>query len=463
MLFVVLGRAFSTLLFEFIFGSRRLGSDRLSVRVKGVDKSLLLSLRGKEMKAFVDGSVLSSGACGFAVFYSDDHPLNFHGGFAGPGESNLAELAAVFWALCHHPRGQQLNLFCDSEHALRVVHAVGDESAAAAPARTRTARSRGRGNATSGPPPCPRLDERERPLARAIYWLLRLRTAKTCFYKVPGHRGFTQNQIVDALAHQGAEKGPSCEADLPLKTSLWGLLCLLLHYLIGQSGIDGGAGQQVSTPAADPRKRSTAAAHNVRRPQPLGPSTDVTDVLALDCEMVGVGPFGVDSCLASVSVVNDQGNQIFFSYAKPSRPVTDYRTKYSGVERHHLENAPPVAVVQQQVRRLIDGHVIVGHSLENDFRVLGFSPTRAMMRDTAHDVMRLLSRSGRPRKLRRIAWEFLGLVIQDSEAGHDPLEDARAALLLYLRYREEFEARAAHHAAEASARAEMKCANAKNK
>lgn len=77
-----------------------------------------------------------------------------------------------------------------------------------------------------------------------------------------------------------------------------------------------------------------------------------------------------------------------------------------------------------------------------------------MLRDTAHDVRRLLSKGGRPRKLRHITWEFLGLVIQDGADGHDPLEDARAALLLYQRFEEEFEARALHHMAEARMRKE---------
>mmetsp|Transcript_48997 Transcript_48997/g.97765 ORF Transcript_48997/g.97765 Transcript_48997/m.97765 type:complete len:96 (+) Transcript_48997:271-558(+) len=78
-----------------------------------------------------------------------------------------------------------------------------------------------------------------------------------------------------------------------------------------------------------------------------------------------------------------------------------------------------------------------------------------MQRDTAHDVKRLLSRAGRPRKLRRITWEFLGMVIQDAEGGHSPLEDARAALALYLRYKDEFEARAAVHREEFNARAKQ--------
>ena len=61
------------------------------------------------------------------------------------------------------------------------------------------------------------------------------------------------------------------------------------------------------------------------------------------------------------------------------------------------------------------------------------------MRDTAHDLPKLLNRRGRPRKLRKITWEFLGLTIQDGE--HDALEDARAALLLYQRFERDFEDR----------------------
>ena len=83
-----------------------------------------------------------------------------------------------------------------------------------------------------------------------------------------------------------------------------------------------------------------------------------------------------------------------------------------------------------------------------------------MLRDTAHDVARLLSKGGRQRKLRHITWEFLGLVIQDGENGHDPLEDARAALLLYQRFERVFEARAQHHAAEARMRREREQARA---
>jgi DNA polymerase III epsilon subunit-like protein len=172
--------------------------------------------------------------------------------------------------------------------------------------------------------------------------------------------------------------------------------------------------------------------------------------------MVGVGPMGWDSRLASVSVVNEFGNQVYFSYAQTNKPVTDYRYKYSGIKKEHLANAPSFAQVQAEVKSFIEGHVIVGHSLENDFRALGFFPPRYLMRDTAHDVKRLLSRAGRPRKLRRITWEFLGMIIQDSDQGHDPCEDARAALLLYQRYEKEFEATAVRREAEYTAKQKVR-------
>ena len=90
----------------------------------GVDRTLLGSRRGHLLRAFVDGSVTEH-SCGFAVFYADAHPLNHHGGFQAEGaQSNLAEVAALYWVLRHHPRGQQLSVFSDSAHALRVVQSV---------------------------------------------------------------------------------------------------------------------------------------------------------------------------------------------------------------------------------------------------------------------------------------------------------------------------------------------------
>jgi len=80
-----------------------------------------------------------------------------------------------------------------------------------------------------------------------------------------------------------------------------------------------------------------AARPPARQPEPSG--------LGLDCEMVGVGPSAAESKLASVCVVNSFGNSVYFSYARPSRPVTGYRTEFSGIEPHMLQGAPSVETV----------------------------------------------------------------------------------------------------------------------
>jgi len=60
--------------------------------------------------------------------------------------------------------------------------------------------------------------------------------------------------------------------------------------------------------------------------------------LALDCEMVGVGPMGVESTLARVSIVNYHGVTVLDRFVRPREKVTDYRTWVSGVREEDLRN-----------------------------------------------------------------------------------------------------------------------------
>lgn len=188
--------------------------------------------------------------------------------------------------------------------------------------------------------------------------------------------------------------------------------------------------------------RAKAHGGKKKRPTPLSKDESITQTLAVDCEMVGVGPGGSRSKLASVSVVNESANQIYFSLCAPSERVTDYRTKVSGITKDMLVGAPSHAHVQQEVKELLQGRVVVGHDLRHDFGALGFHHPPQLIRDTARGCPRFLSRdSGRPRKLRSLTRDFLGLTIQDGE--HCACEDAQAAMLLYLKFRSTFEKEAA--------------------
>ena len=165
--------------------------------------------------------------------------------------------------------------------------------------------------------------------------------------------------------------------------------------------------------------------------------------VALDCEMVGVGAGGKESVLARCSVVDGSGAVLYDRHVRVEERVSDFRTKYSGVRARDLKAADAVDFrsCQRSVADLIDGRVLVGHALHNDLKVLLLPHPARSTRDTAKwpPLMRVNGRGKkRPRKLRDLAKEHLGLAIQEGE--HGSVEDARAALALYAKFRADWEA-----------------------
>lgn len=111
----------------------------------------------------------------------------------------------------------------------------------------------------------------------------------------------------------------------------------------------------------------------------------LTKALAIDCEMVGVGENGAESMLARVSLVNEHCECVYDHHVLPTDKITDYRTHVSGIRPADLtrENgARPFKQVQKEVADLIEGHLLVGHSLNHDLTVLLLSHPRKKIRDT---------------------------------------------------------------------------------
>uniref|UniRef100_A0A7N0RBW2 RNA exonuclease 4 n=1 Tax=Kalanchoe fedtschenkoi TaxID=63787 RepID=A0A7N0RBW2_KALFE len=147
---------------------------------------------------------------------------------------------------------------------------------------------------------------------------------------------------------------------------------------------------------------------------PLTPtSTDcsVTDALAMDCEMVGVG--GNRSALGRVTLVNEWGNVVYDEYVRPIEHVVDYRTEISGIRHHHLKKAKTFQVAQKKVVEMLKGRILVGHALRNDLKALLLSHPKKDIRDTSgyHPFLK----DGRKRALRHLAEELLGAKIQNGE------------------------------------------------
>lgn len=170
----------------------------------------------------------------------------------------------------------------------------------------------------------------------------------------------------------------------------------------------------------------------------LSATTEIGRYVAVDCEMVGVGPNpGKESALARVSVVNFNGDQIYDSYVRPKEQVTDWRTAVSGILPKHMVEARSLEVVQDDMTRILRNRVLVGHAIRNDLDALLLSHPKRDIRDTArHGPYRKLAGGGSPR-LKILASELLGLEIQTGE--HSSIEDARACMLLFRRDKDIFE------------------------
>lgn len=79
---------------------------------------------------------------------------------------------------------------------------------------------------------------------------------------------------------------------------------------------------------------------------------------------------GRDHMLARVSIVNENGDVILDKYVKPTQPVIDYRTQFSGISPIHLINAHDFKEVQADVQRIKFNRILVGHALHNDLKAL---------------------------------------------------------------------------------------------
>lgn len=152
-------------------------------------------------------------------------------------------------------------------------------------------------------------------------------------------------------------------------------------------------------------------------------------MFAIDCEMVGTE--SETSALARVSVVDESLNCIYDTLVKPDQPVTDYRTKYSGIDEEMLK---PVTVTLNEVQqKLIEilppGSILIGHSLDNDLHALQL--THPFVIDTSCIFTPSATPMCKP-ALRRLAKELLQMDIQTGTgtSGHNSIEDASTCMRL---------------------------------
>lgn len=166
-------------------------------------------------------------------------------------------------------------------------------------------------------------------------------------------------------------------------------------------------------------------------------SSEPTQVVAIDCEMVGSGPRGNRDQLARVSIVNMFGHVLYDKYVKPLELVTDFRSFVSGIFPHHLETGEDFFKVQRDVCDLLKGRTLVGHALNHDLKVLFLKHPSMNIRDTSKFFKSSVYGGKGTPSLRRLTEHHLKIKIQGS--CHDSVEDARATMRLYMKFRDDWE------------------------
>lgn len=155
------------------------------------------------------------------------------------------------------------------------------------------------------------------------------------------------------------------------------------------------------------------------------PITANRPVYAIDCEMCMTGTI---FALTRISVLDWAGTMVYDTLVKPAAPITDYLTQYSGMTAEKLDPiTTTLADVQTHLLKLLTpSSILIGHSLNSDLNALKL--THPSVVDTG---MLYPHPRGPPLRssLKWLAQKYLSRDIQTGrKAGHDSIEDARAAL-----------------------------------
>ncbi|XP_069023360.1 RNA exonuclease 5-like [Embiotoca jacksoni] len=153
--------------------------------------------------------------------------------------------------------------------------------------------------------------------------------------------------------------------------------------------------------------------------------TDSSPLFGVDCEMC-LTEKGYE--LTHVSLVDSDGTCVLNELVKPMNCILDYLTQFSGITAAMLRRVTTTLKdVQEKLRKLLPcDAVLVGHSLNNDLKAL------KLIHQHVIDTSLLYKKDfGQRFKLKVLAEEVLRRQIQTEERrGHDPTEDALAALEL---------------------------------
>ncbi|CAG0905892.1 unnamed protein product [Cyprideis torosa] len=152
------------------------------------------------------------------------------------------------------------------------------------------------------------------------------------------------------------------------------------------------------------------------------------DVYALDCEMCYTTA-GTE--LTRLTVIGPRLQVVHDTFVKPTNPILDYNTRYSGITKEDLQDCS-VSLLDVQcwmLENFSKDTILIGHSLDSDLRAL-----KLIHRNVVDTSVVFPHKRGPPYKkaLKTLCGELLKKIIQEDVNGHDSAEDARSCMELML-------------------------------
>lgn len=155
--------------------------------------------------------------------------------------------------------------------------------------------------------------------------------------------------------------------------------------------------------------------------------TSTSPMFGLDCEMCRTAK--AENELARVSIVDENYQSVYETLVRPTNPIVDYLTPWSGITKEMMMDVTKTLnEVQEDVCNLLPPDaILVGQSLNCDLNAM------KLMHPYVIDTSVIFNISGdrnRKAKLQFLAKTFLGEEIQMETAGHSSIEDSTASLKL---------------------------------
>lgn len=157
------------------------------------------------------------------------------------------------------------------------------------------------------------------------------------------------------------------------------------------------------------------------------PVTAKSPMFGLDCEMCRTSK--AENELTRVSIVDENYQSVYETLVRPSNPIVDYLTPWSGITKEMMQDVTKtLEQVQKDVSNVLPSDaILVGQSLNCDLSAM------KLMHPYVIDTSVIFNISGdrnRKSKLQVLAKAFLDEDIQMKSTGHNSIEDSTASLKL---------------------------------